>query len=266
MNRMLRLGAALWLAVVFSSVAETVVRVETLESESTFLQDVSFEWAENEDAGVLRLRLGKDREFIRYYEVPAEVWEAFKAAESKGSFYGTHIRQKYDRLYGAALGEKFETPLPMQAQVNAISAFNDECEELVLQGIEKSTTSIWVAAYAFTRTRIAAALVRAHRRGVQVEMKMDVEQAKHPGAVRLIAMLREEGIPVTLIHTAGEYSAMHNKFMVFDLRWVVTGSYNFTTQAQVSNWENMVWIESPAMAEQYKMAWDAIVSDSVVEE
>jgi len=75
----------------------------------------------------------------------------------------------------------------------------------------------------------------------------------------------ERGHPVTLIHTVGEYSAMHNKFMIFDMRWVVTGSYNFTTTAQVSNWENLVWLDSPDMAEQYKQAWDAIVSDAVVE-
>ncbi|HOE00876.1 MAG TPA: phospholipase D-like domain-containing protein, partial [Kiritimatiellia bacterium] len=52
---------------------------------------------------------------------------------------------------------------------------------------------------------------------------------------------------------------------IFDMRWVVTGSYNFTTTAQVSNWENLVWVDSPDMAEQYKQAWDAIVSDEVVE-
>jgi len=33
----------------------------------------------------------------------------------------------------------------------------------------------------------------------------------------------------------------------------------------VSNWENLVWLDSADMAEQYKQAWDAIVSDAVVE-
>ena len=58
---------------------------------------------------------------------------------------------------------------------------------------------------------------------------------------------------------------MHNKFMVFDLRWVIAGSYNFTTVAQVSNWENLIWVDSPDMAEQYKQAWDAIASDEIAE-
>ena len=238
---------------------------ETLDAQSDWLHDVSYECEDGAAEGTLTVRLGDDPVAIRYFEVPLEVWNEFKAAESKGAYYGKNVRQRYERQYGKSRQEIFDSPLPIQTQVNALCAFNEECEGVVLQGIEKSQESIWIAAYAFTRTRIAAALVEAHRRGVRVEVKMDVNQADFAGAQKLIEWLRGEGIPVTLIHTAGEYSAMHNKFMVFDMRWVVTGSYNFTTVAQVSNWENLVWLDSADMAEQYKQAWDAIVSDEVHE-
>ena len=238
---------------------------EQVETESDWVRGISFEYEEGAADGTLTVRLGDDPVPVRYFEVPLEVWGEFKAAESKGSFYGKNIRQRYERQYGKSRQEVFDSPIPVQTQVNALCAFNEECEGVVLEGIEKSRESIWIAAYAFTRTRIAAALVRAHQRGVRIEMKMDANQAEFASAQKLIAWLRQEGIPVTLIHTAGEYSAMHNKFMVFDLRWVVAGSYNFTTVAQVSNWENLVWLDSADMAEQYKQAWDAIVSDEVVE-
>ena len=239
--------------------------VEQMETDSTWVHDVSFEIGEGADEGTIRVQLGDDPVPVRYFEVPRAVWEEFKAAESKGAYYTANIRQRYERQYGKSRQEVFDSPIPVQTQVNALCAFNEECEGVVLQGIEKSQESIWIAAYAFTRTRIAAALVEAHRRGVRVEVKMDVNQADFAGAQKLIEWMRGEGIPVTLIHTAGEYSAMHNKFMVFDMRWVVTGSYNFTTVAQVSNWENLVWLDSADMAEQYKQAWDAIVSDEVHE-
>ena len=239
--------------------------LERLETDSDWVHDISFAYEEGATDGTLTVRLGDDPVAVRYFEVPLEVWAQFKAAESKGSFYGTNIRQRYERQYGKSREEVFDSPIPVQTQVNALCAFNEECEGVVLQAIEKSQESIWIAAYAFTRTRIAAALVRAHQRGVRVEMKMDANQAEFAGAQRLIEWLRTEGIPVTLVHTAGEYSAMHNKFMVFDLRWVVTGSYNYTTVAQVSNWENLVWLDSADMAEQYKQAWNAIVSDEVTE-
>ena len=238
---------------------------ESIDTGSTWVHDVRFEYEEGAADGTLRVRLGDDPVEVRYFEVPLATWREFQQAESKGAYYGKNIRQRYERQYGKSRQEVFDSPLPVQTTVNALCAFNEECEDVVLEGIEKSRESIWVAAYAFTRTRIAAALVRAHQRGVRVEVKMDVNQAEFAGAQKLIEWLRREGIPVTLIHTAGDYSAMHNKFMVFDLRWVVTGSYNFTTTAQVSNWENLVWLDSADMAEQYKQAWDAIVSDAVVE-
>lgn len=238
---------------------------ETLDAQSDWLHDVSYECEDGAAEGTLTVRLGDDPVAIRYFEVPLEVWNEFKAAESKGAYYGQNVRQRYERQYGKSRQEIFDSPLPIQTQVAALCAFNEECEAVVLEGIEKSRESIWVAAYAFTRTRIAAALVRAHQRGVRVEVKMDANQAEFAGAQKLIDWLRREGIPVTLIHVAGEYSAMHNKFMVFDLRWVIAGSYNFTTVAQVSNWENLIWVDSPDMAEQYKQAWDAIASDEVVE-
>ena len=238
---------------------------ETLDAQSDWLHDVSYECEDGAAEGTLTVRLGDDPVDIRYFEVPLEVWNEFKAAESKGAYYGKNVRQRYERQYGKSRQEIFDSPLPIQTQVAALCAFNEECEAVVLEGIEKSRESIWVAAYAFTRTRIAAALVRAHQRGVRVEVKMDANQAEFAGAQKLIDWLRREGIPVTLIHVAGEYSAMHNKFMVFDLRWVIAGSYNFTTVAQVSNWENLIWVDSPDMAEQYKQAWDAIASDEIAE-
>ena len=238
---------------------------ETLDAQSDWLHDVSYECADGAVEGTLTVRLGDDPVAIRYFEVPLEVWNEFKAAESKGAYYGQNVRQRYERQYGKSRQEIFDSPLPIQTQVAALCAFNEECEAVVLEGIEKSRESIWVAAYAFTRTRIAAALVRAHQRGVRVEVKMDANQAEFAGAQKLIDWLRREGIPVTLIHVAGEYSAMHNKFMVFDLRWVIAGSYNFTTVAQVSNWENLIWVDSPDMAEQYKQAWEAIASDEIAE-
>ena len=238
---------------------------ETLDAQSDWLHDVSYECEDGATEGTLTVRLGDDPVDIRYFEVPLEVWNEFKAAESKGAYYGQNVRQRYERQYGKSRQEIFDSPLPIQTQVAALCAFNEECEAVVLEGIEKSRESIWVAAYAFTRTRIAAALVRAHQRGVRVEVKMDANQAEFAGAQKLIDWLRREGIPVTLIHVAGEYSAMHNKFMVFDLRWVIAGSYNFTTVAQVSNWENLIWVDSPDMAEQYKQAWDAIASDEIAE-
>jgi phosphatidylserine/phosphatidylglycerophosphate/cardiolipin synthase-like enzyme len=48
---------------------------------------------------------------------------------------------------------------------------------------------------------------------------------------------------------------------VIDGRWVLAGSFNFTTTAQVSNWENILFLDSDEVAAQYRAAWEGIVSD-----
>ncbi len=236
---------------------------ETADSDSTWVHDLAFDFddASPEETGVLTLRLGDDPTPVRYFEVPRSLWDEFRASPSKGTFYTANIRQRYERVYGLTREERFDSPLPIVTSVNVSAAFNEECEPVVLRAISQTRHSIYVAAYAFTRTRIAAALVDAAKRGVRVSLKMDIRQAEHPGAQRILDLFRENGISVVLVRTEGDYAAMHNKFMVFDMRGVVTGSYNFTTQAQVVNWENLVWIESDEIAELYKQAWDAIVSD-----
>ncbi len=92
-------------------------------------------------------------------------------------------------------------------------------------------------------------------------MKMDARQAEYPLAARQIEYLQRRGVPVTRITMRGEYSAMHNKFMVVDGRYVIAGSYNFTTTAGAANWENVVWMDSPEIASRYAQAWERITSE-----
>ncbi|MGD1435375.1 phospholipase D-like domain-containing protein [Escherichia coli] len=48
------------------------------------------------------------------------------------------------------------------------------------------------------------------------------------------------------------YEAMHDKFMVFDRRAVLTGSFNFSASADSRNAENVVLISgAPAVTEAY---------------
>jgi phosphatidylserine/phosphatidylglycerophosphate/cardiolipin synthase-like enzyme len=50
---------------------------------------------------------------------------------------------------------------------------------------------------------------------------------------------------------------MHNKLMILDDRTVITGSYNFSEHAEVND-ENMLIIDSPAVAKAYNQYFDAL--------
>lgn len=239
--------------------ATDVVRESLDASRSSWIQHIAYERTATSEVGRLTVRInGED---IIYLDVPTHVWEDFKNAESLGAFYGKHIKQRYERIQGIPLAERVETPPSAIATAIVECAFNEECESLLLRVLSMAQERVRVAAYAFTRARVAAALVEARARGADVRVKMDARQAEYPGSQRVIDLLRKNDIPVQLILVKGDYAAMHNKFVVVDGRYVAAGSYNFTTTAGSANWENLLLVDSPEIAAQYEAAWQTIVSE-----
>ena len=65
--------------------------------------------------------------------------------------------------------------------------------------------------------------------------------------------LTNAGIPVWV---DTKVAIAHNKVMVIDGQRVITGSFNFTAAAQSRNAENLLVIEDPALAAQYRTNWE----------
>jgi phospholipase D len=126
-----------------------------------------------------------------------------------------------------------------------------QCTDKVVDAINSAQSSISVAAYAFTCPRIAEALRDAYRRGVDVKLLIDKSQLKEKYSQ--LSFLLKEGIPVYIDATEG---ISHNKSMILDNRWVLTGSFNFTRAANSKNAENILLIDDPSLAQIYKENWD----------
>jgi len=227
--------------------------------DSSWLGSVIYYREIGTDSGMLAVEIKGER--ITYLDVPVETWEELKAAESAGRFYGERIKQKYERVQGDPLWMKFKSEESGLLQASVRCAFNEECETLILEALGEAKRSIYIAAYAFTRTKIAGALVQARRRGIDVRIKMDSRQAEYPLAQRRVDFLQRNGIPVTLIQMEGDHAAMHNKFMVIDEQRVITGSFNYTTTAVLASWENVLQVDSPEIASRYRAYWDDIFSN-----
>jgi phosphatidylserine/phosphatidylglycerophosphate/cardiolipin synthase-like enzyme len=138
-------------------------------------------------------------------------------------------------------------------------AFEGDCEALVLNTIAKARKEIQVAIYTFTRRQIAEALVEKVRRGVKVRVKMDAHQAKSTYGKRVVDILDAGEVPYELIKMP-PYSHMHHKFIVVDKRYVVSGSYNFTTTATETNWENAIFVDSRSIAAKFAGEFEAVQS------
>jgi phosphatidylserine/phosphatidylglycerophosphate/cardiolipin synthase-like enzyme len=124
------------------------------------------------------------------------------------------------------------------------------CEAEAVRVISLAKIEILVQAYSFTNLAIAHALIAAVQRGAKVRVIQDFKASTEHGAV--LIQLKSNGIECW---TDAVHSIAHNKIMIVDNTIVLTGSFNFTYQAEHSNAENLLTIEDPKIADIYKKNW-----------
>lgn len=177
------------------------------------------------------------------------------ALNTTSSFGKTHFIFGYDSEKPPAQEsttrrKKEVFPLTHDGRVCSVLFAPDQkiCKKLVAL-INREQESIFIAAFMITDKRIAAALCRAHQRGVRVEVVVDAGCVQDRS--NKISMLYEEHIPIYVYVPQSKgliRSLMHDKFVLFGhtiyhrpLVW--TGSANFTCKADEINQENIVVLD-----------------------
>jgi phosphatidylserine/phosphatidylglycerophosphate/cardiolipin synthase-like enzyme len=121
------------------------------------------------------------------------------------------------------------------------------CTEAVVRELGKARREVLVQAYSFTSKPIAEALVAAKARGVHIEILLD--KSNQQETYTELGHLLQEGLAP---HIDAKHAIAHNKIMLIDRRTVVTGSFNFTHQAEIENAENLLIIKGhPDLARSY---------------
>jgi phosphatidylserine/phosphatidylglycerophosphate/cardiolipin synthase-like enzyme len=123
--------------------------------------------------------------------------------------------------------------------------------EAVIAELGRARRSVLVLAFSFTSAPIAEALVKAHRRGVKVEVVLD--DSNRTGKYSAADFTARAGIPTFL---DSRHAIMHSKVMVIDGIFVITGSFNFTKAAEERNAENLLVIKDKALASRYAENWN----------
>ncbi len=119
--------------------------------------------------------------------------------------------------------------------------------------IDRCISDIDVAIYSITHDDIAEALCRAHRRGVRVRILVDELQARsrYSDDEKLIL----EGITLKEDATSG---AMHNKFIIGDHSSIITGSFNWSKNADERNAENFVIIRLQYVVKEFSREFNRL--------
>ncbi|MCA9608520.1 MAG: hypothetical protein KC619_23105 [Myxococcales bacterium] len=123
----------------------------------------------------------------------------------------------------------------------------DRLDRVVESAIDGATDRIWIAVFSLRLDWLGDALVRAHRRGVDVRVITDRNQSE---TTSVDDRLREAGIEVIEARNEnGAFTAMHQKFAVIDGRTTLVGSYNWTYTATMYNYEDLAVIaDDPEVA------------------
>ena len=149
----------------------------------------------------------------------------------------------------AALSAKHGRPATKPEEVAVYFSPRGGCESAIVTELGLAKSEVLVQAYAFNDSPIIEALKAAHRRGVSVRMCLDKkENHGHPGA----KACHDAGIPVFF---DAKHKIAHSKVIVIDGQEVVTGSFNFTKEAESDHLENLLIIQDKELAGKYRDNW-----------
>lgn len=127
-----------------------------------------------------------------------------------------------------------------------------DCERNIIKKINKAKT-IDIAVYSISNQNIVDSIITAKNNGTKIRVITDRTQAKVKGS--LIDTLRSAGIPVL---TNKKHKIEHNKFAVFDNIHIVSGSYNWTTNASMYNSENCIFFnqQNNEFTNRFEQLWN----------
>lgn len=123
------------------------------------------------------------------------------------------------------------------------------CTDECVKQINAATKSVHVQAYAFTSGPIIAALSAAKTRGVDVVVVCDKREFK---------------IAPFPVYLDGQHAIAHNKIIIVDGKILLTGSFNFSANAENNNAENLLTIDDKPLIQTYEANFQVHLKHSVL--
>ncbi|MCL4265567.1 MAG: hypothetical protein KJ069_20305 [Anaerolineae bacterium] len=127
-------------------------------------------------------------------------------------------------------------------------------DEIIAADMLAAELQVDMAAFDFDAPPMVDALIELEERGVVVRVVTDTDNVD----LSSINRLRRNGISVVEDKRS---ALMHNKFIIIDGRYTWLGSMNFTTNGAYCNNNNLVRIDSPQLAANYRAEMSEMYDD-----
>jgi phosphatidylserine/phosphatidylglycerophosphate/cardiolipin synthase-like enzyme len=158
---------------------------------------------------------------------------------------------------GGASGSHGTHPIVRDVSCPVVVRFSPHggSEQAVTDTLSHARVRVRAALYGLTSPVIEHALAELARAGVHVALKTDRGQSAGREQTALLNRLQAAGVSVAV---SGPRTPIHDKFAVVDSRWVITGSFNWTTSAERRNRENVLVLDCPDLAALFEAEWESI--------
>jgi phosphatidylserine/phosphatidylglycerophosphate/cardiolipin synthase-like enzyme len=159
-------------------------------------------------------------------------------------------------------GSPANTPYPLVpvggGQIEVYFSPDDGVASHLVDLIHGARENVQFLAFSFTSDDLAEALLERYLTGVDITGVMESNQVESNTGSDY-QHFRDAGMDVRL---DGNPDQMHHKVIIIDGQIVVTGSYNFSRNAEEKNDENLLVIHSPEIAALYMEEFQSILSQA----
>lgn len=120
-----------------------------------------------------------------------------------------------------------------------------DIQNQILTTLETARVSIWVVMAWFTNQTLVDKLIEKLQKGIDVRIAIYDDGVNKKHGVDI------SSLPNKMIKRGQRGGLMHDKFCVIDNQIVITGSYNWTTNAEFRNDENVTIEKDPEQATRF---------------
>jgi phosphatidylserine/phosphatidylglycerophosphate/cardiolipin synthase-like enzyme len=125
--------------------------------------------------------------------------------------------------------------IPATGSAEVFFSPNGGATEAIVREIDAARSEVLVQAYSFTSVPIAQALLNANKRGIRIDAVLDKSQRSE--RYTAATFLMNAGIAVVI---DDRHAIAHNKIIIIDRACLITGSFNFSKNADQNNAENLL--------------------------
>lgn len=162
--------------------------------------------------------------------------------------------KEFEQMYNSKFHD-LKSPIYSKENINIggtvfsiyFSPTDSAIEKVIVPLVNNAKKYIYMPVFLITDKRLAAAIINAKNRGVDIRVIVDAANASSKYSKH--RLFRQHGIKVKTENLAGK---LHSKSMIIDDKITVIGSMNFSKSGEHKNDENLIVIKDPVIAGFYK--------------